>query len=66
MAAINHYVTKKGPATRVDGLCPKCFNPALKLALCYLIDLDGITELGDRVLCSDCKIWVTPLRKYNS
>lgn len=66
MAAINHYTVVKGPDGRVDGLCTKCFNPALKLAVCYHIDLEGIEPVGDRVLCSDCHIWQAPLRKYEN
>ncbi|AUG84838.1 hypothetical protein SEA_SHARKBOY_42 [Microbacterium phage Sharkboy] len=62
MAAITHYVHfRETPAP--DGLCPKCFNPALKTYHLQRIDLDGITTIGTRVACSDCRIWIEPVKE---
>jgi|GEM_PF-5671556 len=62
MAAINHYVHFKDSPTP-DGLCPKCFNPALKLYHLQRIDMDGITTIGTRVACRDCRIWIEPTKE---
>ena len=65
MAAITQYVHfRDTPA--VDGLCPRCFNPALKEFTLQRINLEGITTLGTRVACSDCHIWTGPLKEYKN
>jgi hypothetical protein len=64
MAAIQIYV-RFSDTPRVDGLCPKCWKPALRQYILQNIDLDGITTLGTRTACSDCHIWVEPLQKAN-
>jgi hypothetical protein len=63
MAAINMWVHFR-ETPDVDGLCPKCFNPALKRYTLQRVDMDGITFLGQRVACRDCKDWVTPLEEF--
>ena len=63
MAAINPYSRFKD-TPRVDDLCPKCFNPALKLFILQRIDLNGITPIGERIACTDCKVWIGPLKEY--
>lgn len=65
MAAIAQYVHFKDTPD-VDGLCPKRFNPALKEFTLQRIDLNGITTLGTRVACTDCRDWVTPLKEYTA
>lgn len=65
MAAINQYVRFRD-TPRVDGLCPKCFNPSLKLYILQRINWDGITNLGERVACADCHIWTTDLKEYDT
>ena len=62
MAAITQYVHIKDTPP-VEGLCPKCFNPALKTFTLERIDMTGITILGTRVACVDCKIWVEPIKE---
>jgi len=63
MAALRHYVHFRDTPD-VEGLCPKCFNPALKTYVLEVIDLDGITMIGERIACRDCKVWVEPLKEY--
>ncbi len=63
MAAIVHYTHHRG-AVRPDGLCPHCFNPALKEFTALRIDMDGVTPIGTRVMCSDCRVWITPLKEF--
>lgn len=62
MASIHHYVHYK-ETPRVDALCPKCFNPALKQYTLVRIDMDGITDVGTRVACRDCKVWIEPIQE---
>lgn len=63
MAAIKAYaVFKEQP--RIDELCPKCWNPALKTATYQQIDLSGVTPLGTRVYCRDCHIWTEDLQEF--
>jgi hypothetical protein len=64
MAAAYHYVAYR-ESPRVDGLCPHCFNPALKLYTYQRIDWDGITDIGTRVGCRDCKVYIEPLKEFN-
>lgn len=63
MAAIKSYAVFKDQPP-VDGLCPKCFNPALKTAVLQRIDWDGITQLGERIYCRDCHVWTGPIKEY--
>lgn len=62
MAAINQYVHFRD-TPRPDGLCPQCHNPALKLYRLQRLDLTGITPIGTRLGCADCKGWVEPLKE---
>jgi len=62
MAAITMYTAFK-ESPRPDDLCPKCLNPALKLYTLQKVDLDGITVIGTRVACRDCRIWIGPLKE---
>jgi hypothetical protein len=64
MAAIHQYAHFRD-TPEVDGLCPHCFNPALKRYVLQRIDLDGITNVGERIACTDCKVWTTKLKEYN-
>ena len=63
MAAIHNYAHFRDTPD-IDELCPKCFNPALKKFILQRIDLTGGTDLGERVACTDCKIWITPVKEY--
>lgn len=60
MAAISMYVSHSD-TPQPDGLCPKCWNPALKRYVLQTVDIDGITLKGTRVACRDCKVWLTDL-----
>jgi len=61
MAAIRLWVPVRDE--RPDGLCPHCLNPALKLYRLQQIDWDGVTIIGTRVGCRDCKKMIGPLVK---
>ncbi|QOP64278.1 hypothetical protein QDW16_gp26 [Microbacterium phage Quenya] len=62
MAAIHTYVHFRDTPTP-DGLCPRCLNPALKQFTLQRLDWDGITNIGTRVACTDCRIWIEPLKE---
>ena len=63
MAASHTYVHFKD-TPRPDDLCPHCFNPSLKVYTLEKIDLDGITLVGERIACSDCKVWIGPMKEF--
>lgn len=65
MAAITHYVHYRETPTP-DGLCPICFNPALKTYHLLRIDMDGITPIGTRVACRDCRKWIEPVKELHA
>lgn len=61
MAAIQMYVHFKDTPD-VEGLCPKCLNPALKKYTLERITIDGITFMGTRIACTDCRTWLEPVQ----
>jgi hypothetical protein len=63
MAAIKTYVRFRDTHDP-DDLCPKCFNPGLKRFILQEMSMDGITNLGERIACTDCRIWTGPLEEY--
>lgn len=63
MAAAYHY-THYRETPRPDGLCPHCHNPALKTFTRIRIDWDGVTDVGTRVACTDCRVWIEPLKEF--
>ncbi|QJD49860.1 hypothetical protein QDW19_gp45 [Microbacterium phage AvGardian] len=63
MAAIIHY-THFRRTERPDGLCPHCLNPALKEFTAQRIDMDGVTPVGTRVACVDCRVWLGPIKEF--
>lgn len=63
MAAIRLY-THFRETPPVDGLCPKCSNPALKSYTLQRISIDGITPIGMRVACADCHVWIGPIKEF--
>ena len=64
MTAIQQYVHFRDTPAAPDALCPKCFKPALKRYILQRVDMDGITPIGERIACTDCKTWVEPLKEY--
>lgn len=61
MASVYKYYHLKGTPRPTD-LCPQCFNPSLKTLTYLKIGMDGVTTLGTRDYCPDCKVWTTKLR----
>lgn len=62
MAALHVYAHFKD-TPKPDDLCPTCFNPSLKTYTLERIDMSGITIVGTRTACTDCKTWTTELEK---
>ncbi|UGL61855.1 hypothetical protein SEA_FRANKLIN22_42 [Microbacterium phage Franklin22] len=60
MAAVNMYVRFK-ETERPDELCPFCHNPALQVFHLQRLDMDGLTILGHRVGCVDCRKFIGPV-----
>ncbi|UAW08631.1 hypothetical protein QDW42_gp44 [Microbacterium phage Swervy] len=63
MAAATFYTPPSRETPRPDGLCPHCLNPSLKTFTRVRIDWDGFTVLGTRVACTDCRVWIEPLKE---
>ncbi|AXH47336.1 hypothetical protein SEA_EDEN_41 [Microbacterium phage Eden] len=59
MAAVNMWVHFR-ETERPDGLCPYCHNPALKLYHLQRLDMDGLTIIGERIACTDCRKFIGP------
>lgn len=65
MASITKYVRLRDMPS-VEGLCPHCWNPSLKLYYLEKFSLEGIDILGERVMCPDCRKWIGPLKEYQT
>ena len=63
MASIRQYVHFKDTPD-VDELCPHCHNPALRRYVLQEISLEGITPIGERIGCTDCRKWLAPVKEY--